>query len=366
MDLQISREALLRPLQQVIGVVERRQTLPILGNVLLQVRDGRLSLTGSDLEVELVASVVVEQVEDAEATVPARKLLDICRALPEQGTMRMRSEGQRMVIRSGASRFSLATLPAEDFPATEDIEFTREFTLTQGLLKRLVDRTHFCMAHQDVRYFLNGLLLEIRDRAVRAVATDGHRLALCEADTDVPSETVEQVIVPRKGVAELLRLLEEGEEEVECRLAANVIQLRVGDTKMTSKLVDGRFPDYERVIPEGGTNLLVVDRQTMRRALLRAAILSSEKFKGVRLIVKPEGLRIIAHNPEQEEAEEQVPADYRGEPLEIGFNVSYLIDAVSALSGEQVQIWLRDGDSSCLLREEGDEGCRYVVMPMRL
>ena len=366
MNIEISRDALLKPVQQVIGVVERRQTLAILANLLLQVRDGQLMVTANDLEVELVASTPVINGEDSEATVPGRKLLDICRALPDGSSLRLRVEGQRMVIRSGRSRFSLATLPVEDYPTSDEIVSTREFSLSQGLLRRLIERTHFCMAHQDVRYFLNGLLLELRDGSVRAVATDGHRLALCEAATDVPSDTVSQVIIPRKGVSELLRLLGDSDASVECRLGANAIQLQFASARFTSKLVDGRFPDYEKVIPEPGKNRMVVDRETLRNALSRVAILSNEKYKGVRFGADSAALRIVAHNPEQEEAEEELAVDYEGETLEIGFNVSYLIDALAALEGDVARLWFRDGDSSCLIQENEDGDCRYLVMPMRL
>jgi DNA polymerase-3 subunit beta len=222
------------------------------------------------------------------------------------------------------------------------------------------------MAHQDVRYFLNGLLLELSDRIVRSVATDGHRLALCEVETDVPAESPQQVIVPRKGVSELLRLLQDSDDPVECRLGSNAIQLTLGNVRATSKLVDGRFPDYGRVMPEPGKNLLVIETRALRDALVRAAILSNEKYRGVRFELNAEELRVVAHNPEQEEAAEELPVDYDGDSIEIGFNVTYVIDALSALQSEQAHLWFRDGDSSCLIQESEDSRCRYVVMPMRL
>lgn len=372
MNLNISRDALLKPIQQVIGVVERRHTLPVLGNLLLQIRDGYLHVTGNDLEVELVASTPVPDAEDSEVTVPARKLLEICKALPEGSNVQLRTDGHRVVLRNEASKFTLSTLPVEDYPTAEEVPAIREFSLSQGMLRCLIERSHFCMAHQDVRYFLNGLLLELDDRIVRTVATDGHRLALCEVDTDVPAESAEQVIVPRKGVSELLRLLEDSDAPVECRLGSNAIQLKLGNVRATSKLVDGRFPNYDRVIPAPGKNLLVVETRTLREALVRAAILSNEKYKGVRFELKPGDelqpgeLLVVANNPEQEEAAEKLAVDYEGDPIEIGFNVTYVIDALNALDSEMAQLYFHDGDSSCLIREDDNSRCRYVVMPMRL
>ncbi len=366
MMLQMSRDALLTPVQQVIGVVERRQTLPILSNLLLQVNDGVMTITANDLEMELVATATVIDGENGQITVPGRKLFDLCRALPETANLEFKVEGDRAVIRSGRSRFSLATLPAENYPTTDEQTTAREFSLPQKLLHGLIERTHFCMAHQDVRHFLNGLLLELGDCRLRAVATDGHRLAMCETQTEIRSDAIEQVIVPRKGVHELLRILSDKEEEVACRLGSNHIQVTLPGIRFTSKLVDGRFPEYERVIPEAGKNRLLAPREPLRQALTRASILSNEKYKGVRFGVKPGRLEIVAQNPEQEEAEEELEVHYEGDALEIGFNVIYILEALASLDGDQVHMWFRDWNSSCLIQETEDARCRYVVMPMRL
>ncbi len=366
MNLITSRESLLRPLQSVIGVVERRQTMPVLANVLLVVRDGQLSVTATDLEVELVARAGVDEVKtEGEITVPARKLLDICRALPDEATVTLRLEGDRMVVKSGRSRFVLSTLAAADFPVIEDIEANREIRLSQADVRRLLDKTHFSMAQQDVRYYLNGLLLETGGGVVRAVATDGHRLALCEVGLEDDEGAAQQVIIPRKGVLELQRLLGD-EEVVELAIGANHIRAKVGDIRFTSKLIDGRFPDYDRVIPKPNGNKLRADRDYLRSALQRAAILSNEKYRGVRLDLSPKSLKIQANNPEQEEAKDEIEVEYDGDEMEIGFNVNYLLDALGAVDAEEVEMGFVDANSSCVIRGPGVEDSKFVVMPMRL
>ncbi|MFB9886090.1 DNA polymerase III subunit beta [Balneatrix alpica] len=367
MKFVISREALLRPLQLVAGVVERRQTLPVLSNVLLVAEGDRLSLTGTDLEVELIGRAHLEQPAVAGSiTVPARKLMDICKSLPDQSVLEMEVQEQKMTLRSGRSRFTLSTLPASEFPSVEDSPRSFEFTLEQQQLKRLIDRTAFAMAQQDVRYYLNGMLLEVISGRVRMVATDGHRLATCALDLEVNPEGKQQVILPRKGVLELVRLLTEGEAQVRMVVGTNHIRAHVGDFVFTSKLVDGRFPDYERVVPRNGDKLLVADRQELRLVLQRAAILSNEKYRGVRLNMQPGQLQVFANNPEQEEAEESLQVDYQYDPLEIGFNVNYVLDVLNALSQEQVQFTLSDPNSSALVQEADGGDALYVIMPMRL
>jgi len=366
MNLTTSRESLLRPLQAVIGVVERRQTMPVLANVLLVARNGRLSVTATDLEVELVANSVVDEIKaEGEITVPARKLLDICRALPDEATVNMRLDGDRMVIKSGRSRFVLSTLAAADFPVVEDIAADREIRLAQADVHRLLDKTHFSMAQQDVRYYLNGLLLETGDGVVRAVATDGHRLALCEVGVGEEGGSAQQVIIPRKGVLELQRLLGD-DEDVDLAIGANHIRANVGDIRFTSKLIDGRFPDYDRVIPKPEGNRLRAGRDYLRSALQRAAILSNEKYRGVRLDLSPKSLKIQANNPDQEEAHDEIEVDYDGENLEIGFNVNYLLDALAAVDDDEVELGFVDANSSCVIKSPEVEDAKFVVMPMRL
>lgn len=365
MKLNAAREALLKPLQAVIGVVERRQTMPILANVLLVAKNNEVSITATDLEVELVASTEVEVESGGEVTVPGRKLLDICRALPENAVVSISLAGEKLSIRSGRSKFSLTTLPAAEFPTVEDINAGQSVELDQGALGRLFEKTHFSMAQQDVRYYLNGLLLETGKNVLRAVATDGHRLALCEIAVNDDKLPEQQVIVPRKGVLELQRLLgDEGKLVVE--LGSNHVRIQLEGIRFTSKLIDGRFPEYERVIPQDTENLLTADRQLLRGALQRTAILSNEKYRGIRLVIRENGVVLQAHNPEQEEAEEELEVSYSGDEIEIGFNVNYLLDALSAIHSEEVTLSVVDGNSSCLVREPGKDDCKYVVMPMRL
>jgi DNA polymerase-3 subunit beta len=365
MKFSVSREAILTPLQAVIGVVERRQTMPILSNLLLVVRDGMLSVTATDLEVELVAETAVDEEAGGEITVPGRKLHDICRALPEGVTVDVALTGDRLGVKAGRSRFTLSTLRAADFPAVEEVAAQQTLHLGCEELHGLLERTHFSMAQQDVRYYLNGLLLETEGSTLRAVATDGHRLALSETELQQKAQRTEQLIVPRKGVLELNRLLG-AEGEVELALGSNHIRVSVDGIRLTSKLIDGRFPEYGRVVPKDPRNSLTCDRQLLRQALQRTAILSNEKYRGVRLALAENAMTIQANNPEQEEAEEALEVEYAGEPMEIGFNVNYLLDALGAVETEQVEIGLTDANSSCLIRAPGIETTKFVVMPMRL
>jgi DNA polymerase III subunit beta len=365
MKLTAAREDLLAPLQSVIGVVERRQTMPVLANVLLAARENRLSVTGTDLEVELVATCTVSVQQSGDITVPGRKLLDIFRSLPEKVSVTLSTEGERVSVRAGRSRFTLSSLPASEFPLVEEINAQQTLTMPQGEFRRLIDKTHFSMAQQDVRYYLNGLLLETDGKALRAVATDGHRLALCETELSGKARTSQQVIVPRKGVLELQRILGT-ENNIELAVGTNHVRAQIGEIRFTSKLIDGRFPEYARVIPSNPPKTVGADRESLRQALQRTAILSNEKYRGIRLTARPDLLTLQAHNPEQEEAEDQVEVSYKGEEVEIGFNVNYLLDALSAIEGDKVEIGLTDSNSSCLIHAPGTIHTRYVVMPMRL
>ncbi|MBY4676579.1 DNA polymerase III subunit beta [Marinobacterium arenosum] len=367
MRFVISREALIKPLQLVAGVVERRQTLPVLSNILLVAEGDQLSMTGTDLEVELVGRVTLDEPAEAgSVTVPARKLMDICKSLPDDARIELALNGQKMVIKAGRSRFSLSTLPASDFPNVEDGPQALELSMAQQQLRRLIDKTGFSMAQQDVRYYLNGMLLEIGDGGVRSVSTDGHRLATCRVDAEVATDGLSQIIVPRKGILELARLLQHGEEPVRLVIGANHIRAHVGDFIFTSKLVDGKFPDYQRVIPKNGDKEILGDRQELRQVFSRIAILSNEKYRGVRLSLTNGYLQVMANNPEQEEAEETVAVDYQGDTLEIGFNVNYLLDVLSILNSDVVRITVSDSNSSALLQGYDEEDSLYVVMPMRM
>ena len=365
MKFSAAREAILKTLQTVVGVVERRQTMPILSNVLLSVQGDRLSVTATDLEVEMVAEAEVKGDGNGDITVPGRKLHDIFRALPEGTNVEVSQTGDRVSVKGGRSRFTLSSLRAADFPIVEEIGAKQTLRLNRADLRRLVEKTHFSMAQQDVRYYLNGLLLETERKRLRAVATDGHRLALSEAELIGAATRDEQLIVPRKGVLELSRLLD-GEGEVQLALGANHIRVHLDGIRLTSKLIDGRFPEYGRVVPAQPRNVLKADRNLFRQALQRTAILSNEKYRGVRLELSPNSVVLQANNPEQEEAVETLEVEYSGETMEIGFNVNYLLDALAAVDGEQVEFGVTDANSSCLIRQPGGDNTKFVVMPMRL
>ncbi len=372
MKFSISREALLRPLQLLNGVVERRQTLPVLSNVLVVADQQGLSLTGTDLEVEIVSYLPLEpgQVEQAGSiTVPAKKLFDICKSLPDQSQIDFSVLDQKVSIRAGRSRFSLSTLPAAEFPKVEESQQDLGFELTQGKFKRLIERTSFAMAQQDVRYYLNGMLLELTPGMLRSVATDGHRLATCSLALEHNAASTIRAIVPHKGIQGLARLFDDSETPVQVILGSNHVRVKTGDYIFTSKLVDGKFPDYERVIPRNGNKVIVADRQELREVLHRASILSNEKYRGVRLILTDGNLQVTANNPEQEEAEENITVNYNGDSLEVGFNVTYLMDVLDVLNNDLIQITSSDANSSALVEEHNEEGADdslYVVMPMRL
>jgi DNA polymerase-3 subunit beta len=365
MKVSASREHLLEALQSVIGVVERRQTMPILSNILLSARDNRLRATGTDLEVELVAAAEVTVQQPGDITVPGRKLLDIVRNLPEKSQVTLTREGERIVLRGGRSRFTLSSLPAAEFPVIDEIHATQTVTIRAQDCRRLIDKTHFAMAQQDVRYYLNGTLLETNGQVLRAVATDGHRLSWCEVALNGAAREMQQIILPRKGVLELQRLLD-GEGEIEIAIGTNHVRVQIGEVRFTSKLIDGKFPEYGRVIPADPPRIMSASRDALRAALQRTAILSNEKYRGVRLTFAAGLLTVQAHNPEQEEAEDQLEVNFTGDEIEIGFNVSYLLDALAAVETETVEVGLTDANSSCLIRAPGNVNVKYVVMPMRL
>jgi DNA polymerase III subunit beta len=366
MKLQVGRNELLTALQAVIGVVERRQTLPILSNFLLETRDDELIVTATDLEIELESRARVQNLAPGRATLPARKLYDICRGLPEGAEITLETSGEKAVMKSGRSRYSLACLKAEEFPALGGLKEGQTLSLSKSALKNLIERTQFAMAQQDVRYYLNGTLFDINAKRVRAVATDGHRLALSELQVETGISEPQQIIVPRKAILELLRLLDNSDDPITLRIGGGQLQADLDVIRMTSKLIDGRFPDYERVVPEKGDKRLQANRELVRRALSRTAILSNEKFRGVRLQLEGSRLVLQTHNPEHEEAEEELEVDFSGGALEIGFNVNYLLDALGALGSEEFIMDLKNADSSGLIQAQDDPSSKYVVMPMRL
>lgn len=366
MQINITRDELLKPLGYVAGVVEKRQTLPVLSYVLIRQQNGSMTLTGTDLEIEVIATIKKTEGSDTDLTLPAKKLFDICRALPSGAEITIKKEGEKAIIKSGKSRFTLATMPVADFPYIQAVQWEQALTLSRKSLKHLLEQTHFCMAQQDVRYYLNGLLLEFTEKRIRAVATDGHRMAVSEVPVEKGIKSGKQIIIPRKGIQEMMRLLDDTDEPIEIQVGTNHLKAQTTDYAFTSKLIDGRYPDYTKVIPSAQSKLLRLPRETLRETLARVAILSSEKYRGVRLSLGNKVLRVTAHNPEQEEAQEELITDYTGDSLEIGFNVNYMIDAISALNTDHVIFGLNDPNSSCTFISPDTQYPQYVIMPMRL
>ena len=366
MKLSIQRDDLLKPLQQIIGAVEKRQTMQALSNVLVQCDAQHLSLTATDLEIELVSKINLMSDEQGETTLPAKKLLDICKSLSDDASVNISIDKDKAIVKSSRSRFSLATLPASDFPSLDELTPIVKITLTQTQLKAVVEKTAFAMAQQDVRYYLNGLLFDLTSKGIRSVATDGHRLSYSEQPVELDLPENKQVIIPRKGILELSRLLQHNDEIAEVAIGSNHIRVKIDNLTFTSKLIDGRFPDYNRVIPERGENLLVIDRNEFKQALVRASILSNEKFRGIRLLLNNSVIKLQSHNPDHEEADVELEAEYNGDDIEIGFNVNYMLDVLNVSNSEQVHISLQDSNSSCLVQFPDDEYSKYVIMPMRL
>lgn len=373
--IKTHRDTLLAPLLSVSGIVEKRHTLPILSNVLLEKRGEKLTLLATDIEIQITTSTVGAMGDgDGAVTVGARKLQDILRSLPESAEVSLTLEEKRLQIRAGKSRFNLQTLPADDFPimALTEGETTR-FSVTQKEFRQLLAQTQFSMAAQDVRYYLNGLLLIVDSKELRAVATDGHRLAYASMTlTDAPEQLRKEgaarmeLILPRKTVLELNRLLIDSDQPLNIEMAPNQIRFQFGQTNLVSKLIDGKFPDYERVIPATLKNIVTLNRAVLLQSMIRAAILTNEKFRGVRLLLSEGSLKIMAANAEQEEALEEIEVDYSGDPLDVGFNVGYLLDVLNNTAVESVEWGFNDANSSALLTIPGNERFKYVVMPMRI
>lgn len=380
MRFKISRDKLLAPLQIVSSVVERRATLPILSNILLRVGNDRLQLTGTDMEIEMSAWTDLPGLDSFDTTLPAKKFVDICRSLPDNAELELIFEDERATIRSGRSRFTLSTLPAINFPSTDsgdplggtadtsttETEEWHSYTLPQTQLKQLIDKVAFSMAHQDVRYFLNGLLLELDGDTLSSVATDGHRLALCRLDSTQALGDKRQALIPRKGVSELNRLLSDAEEPCNLAISENHIRVELDGLRFISKLIDGRFPDYERAIPRSNDQYFLANRDALRQALQRTAVLVNDSHRGVRITLEENLLRMQIHNPDQDEAQEELEVEYNGEPIEIGFNITYLLDVVNAIRHEQLSVAIANSNSSALIQAVGDDSATYVVMPMRL
>jgi DNA polymerase-3 subunit beta len=363
---QTPRDALLKPLQAVSGIVERRHTLPILANVLLEHKDGGLFVTATDLEMQITAHAGLPGKEAQGVTVAARKLQDLLRALPEDAVLNVEASGSRMSVRAGRSRFSLQTLPASDYPRIGvGQDEAQALTLPQRELRGLLKSVEFAMAQQDIRYYLNGMLLVVGGATLQAVATDGHRLSWASIAV-AGDQQRQEVILPRKTVLELGKLLADSDEPVTLELLPNQVRLRFGNVELTSKVVDGKFPDYNRVIPSGHAKRIELLRTDLLAALQRAAILSNEKFRGVRLVLGADQLKIICTNSEQEEAEEELEVAYRGDALDIGFNITYLVDVLQNMAVERIQLAFGDANSSALVTVPDRDDYKYVVMPMRI
>jgi len=365
--VKAKRDEILGPLSAVSGIIERRHTLPILSNVLIDRNGDALSFLATDIEIQILARSAASLGAEARGvTVGARKLVEILRALPEDSEVSLQQQDKRLLVKAGKSRFTLQTLPAEDFPrlAKASGEAAR-FTLSQKALRRLLGLVQYAMAQQDIRYYLNGLLMVVEDKSLKLVATDGHRLAYASMalDAKLPRQ---EVIVPRKTVLELSKLLADSEDEVKIEVSPAQAAFSFGNIELVSKLVDGKFPDYTRVIPTGHKNKLQIERESLRQALLRAAILSNEKFRGVRWVLADGSLKIVSSNAEQEEAHEEIEVKYSGDALDIGFNVNYLLDVLNNVSGAEIECAFGDSSSSALISYAAEKDFKYVVMPMRI
>lgn len=365
MNIKINRDTLLKPLSAVSGIVERRHTLPILSNLLLEAKQDGLVLTATDLEMQISLSVATAVGSDLSTTLSAKKLLDICRSLPENADINMTPQESRIQVKAGKSRFNLQTLPAADYPVMSKGQTQTVIKLGQRILKRLFKQVEFAMAQQDIRYYLNGLLFEVNANRLNVVGTDGHRLSYTSTELAQNYEN-QELILPRKTVIELIKLLDESDEEVTIEIAGGQVNFIFGDIRLISKVIDGKFPDYTRVIPVGHKNTFTVDRMTILLAMQRASILSNEKYRGIRMMLGKDNLSMISTNSEQEEAEEELEIEYAGDPLDIGFNVTYMIDVLNNVVSDQVIFSFADANSSCLVTVPTDDDYKYVVMPMRI
>ncbi|MCF6254033.1 MAG: DNA polymerase III subunit beta [Thiomicrorhabdus sp.] len=369
MKITLTRENLLSVLQTVGGVVEKRQTMPILGNVLFQTSENTLTVTASDLEIETRATTELESSDTPQfsITLPAMKLINIVRSLPNGLTITLDFDGARCTLSAGRSRFKLSTLPAEDFPTMDLTQTDLSFSLSQHQLKQLILHSGFAMASLDVRFYLNGMLFDISNNTLRVVATDGHRLSTCYTQLETEDLTPTQAILPRKGVLELQKLMSDEDTLIEFSLARNYLTVQLENTVFTCKLVDGRFPDYLRVIPSDNDQLIQTDKELLKALLQRASILSNDKFKGIRLVLSQNLLAVNASNSEQDESHEDMAIDYQGTEMEIGFNVNYIIDVLNSMQDDCVTLILKDANSSCLIETKTDVcHCQHVIMPMRL
>ncbi|MBL1262471.1 DNA polymerase III subunit beta [Candidatus Methylomicrobium oryzae] len=366
MKFSINRDTLLPPLQQIVSVIEKKQTMQILSNILMVIEADTLTMTGTDLEIQIVSRLSVNGAQPGTTTLPARKFLDICRLLPPNTEIRIEQQGDMVKLATPRSRFSLSCLPAENYPEFAESQMENCFTISSGKLKKALDKTLFCMANQDVRYYLNGLLLHISNNALKLVASDGHRLAIYEDELETPTGLEARIIVPRKGVQELSRLLDDGDELLQVSFSSNHIRIEVHNAVFSAKLVDSKYPDFSKVFQQSFLDPIAIPKPLLREALTRVAILANEKFRGVTFHFAADLLRINAHNPEHEEAEEELTLDYGKGEFSISFNAQYMLDAVSNLDGDTAELTIASNLSSCFINEPGQQVYKFIVMPMRL
>jgi len=366
MKFIINRELLLTPLQQIVNVIEKRQTMPVLANVLFKLDRNQLTLTGTDLEVQIVAKVALDNEVEGSITIPARKLLDICRLLPSAADIKFELVENKLKINSGRSRFSVSTLSADEYPNFEMSKMDCQFTLQAGQLKKALDKTTFCMANQDIRYYLNGIMLNIFNQQLKLVASDGHRLSIYEDTLEQETNMEMRIIIPRKGVLELLRLLDDEELEIQVEFSRNNIRVVIDNLIFSAKLVDSKYPDFSKVFEQSFNSPIHVEKQLLKEALTRVAILSNEKFRGVEFVIEGNNLQISTNNPEHEEADEEIAIEYQGEPLSIAFNSQYILDAVSNLDSELAVLTIAENASCCFIEEPSEQNYKFIVMPMRL
>ena len=366
MNIKIDRELLLTPLANVSGIVEKRHALPILSNLLLEGHQGKLKFTATDLEMQISTYIKIELPDDFQITLSAKKLFDITRALPESSKIDFQIEDNKVIVKAKKSRFNLQTLPPKDYPVMKKEETeSGELKLPQKEFKALLKQVDFAMAQQDIRYYLNGLLIEVKEKNINIVGTDGHRLSFTSLELTTPAKAA-QVIIPRKTVVELIKLLNDTDDLLEINFSNNQVNFKFNEIDLITKVIDGKFPDYSRVIPEGHNNVFNIGRTSLLESMLRASILSNDKYRGIRMVVEENNLKLVSNNSEQEQAEEELEIEYKGEKIDIGFNVTYLIDVLMNIQSDQLTIAFNDSNSSCLVTIPNNKKYKYVVMPMRI
>lgn len=368
MHVILSREKILKPLQMVLGVADKKHTMAVLSCILCEAQDDYFKITASDLETEIISEIKATNIaESGRVAIPAKKMVDIIKSLPVGSEVELKRDGEnRIILTSHKSRFVLSTLDVNSFPVMESDISPNHFSLSQNTLLEVIKKVQFSMAQNDVRYFLNGMLWEVEQNIFRAVSTDGHRMSLIEVSIPEISFDKAQIIVPRKSISELLKIIEPVEDAIQVEIGTHHFRIIVGETIFTSKLIDGRYPDYTRVLPKSNNKVLSADKNELKLALTRTAILSNEKYRGVRFNIETDLLKLSANNPEQEEAQDEIQVKYQDLPMEIGFNVSYLLEVMNAIEGNEVKLYFSDPKMSLLIKEENSFNCQYVIMPIRL